>query len=86
VEISAILSPPSNPSILRDMRCDLHVTAVRNEVGRVKAFVAAHRHSLGAGNLFQHHQRRIALAVPLASHTIAFTISPLRFFTNRLPL
>ena len=47
------------------MRCDLHVTALGDEVGRVKAFVTAHRHPLGAGNLFQHHQRRIPLGRPV---------------------
>ena len=30
--------------ILRDMRCDLHVATFADEVSRVKAFVAAHRH------------------------------------------
>ena len=47
------------------MRCNLHVAALSNEVDRVKAFVAAHRHAPGAGNLFQHHQRGIALGRPV---------------------
>src|SRR5271157_3242635 len=46
--------------ILRDMRRDLHVAALGYEVSRIKAFVAAHGHSLG-DNLLQHHQRRVAL-------------------------
>jgi hypothetical protein len=46
------------------MRGDLHVAALRDEVGGVKAFVAAYRHSLRAGKLFQHHQRGVALGRP----------------------
>ena len=51
--------------ILRHMRCDLHVTALGDEIRRVEAFVTAHGYPLRAGDLFQHQQRRIALGRPV---------------------
>ena len=47
--------------ILRHVRRDLHVSALRHEICRVIGLVAAHGHLPCSRNLFQHDQRGIAL-------------------------
>ena len=71
---------------LRHVRSHLHVSAFGNEGSGIETLVAAYGHPPCARNLLQHHHAVSRSAVPFASHTMAFTISPLRFSTSRLPL
>ena len=47
--------------ILGDMRRNIQVSALGDKTGSIKSFVPANRNRLAAGNLLQHHQRRIPL-------------------------
>ena len=72
--------------ILGDMWRDLHVAALGDEVGRVKPLSPPTVTRLVPAICSSIASAVSRSAVPLASHTIAFTISPLRFSTSRLPL
>ena len=77
----------ASPSqVLRHVRRHPQVPALRHETERVVAFVPAHRHRLVPGILSIMTSAASRSAVPLAWNTSLFTISPLRFSTNRFPL
>ena len=52
---------PAASQILRHVRRHAEIPALLHKIPRVKSFVAAHRHRLGAAKLLQHDQRRIPL-------------------------
>src|SRR5258705_5371930 len=73
-------TPTGSLQILSHVRRDLEVAAFGHEVCRVIGLVASYGYLFRARNLLQRS------AVPLASNTSLFTISPWRFSTNRFPL
>src|SRR5512133_1873338 len=72
-------APTRSLQILGHVRRNLQVPAFSYEIRRVVGLVAAHGHMLRSRNPFSITSTASRSAVPLASNTAVFTISPLRF-------